>query len=181
MKLIFEIITLVLFFVIYQIYDLNTGVLFVIVAYALFTLFTLLKHKRLSKSHMLAFVLVVLLGGATLLLDNELFFKWKPTVVCWLFALVLLGSYTIGNQNLLQRLGNENFKLPARIWKRLNFAWIVFFIFMGGINLFVAYNFNTTTWVYFKLFGAVGLLLSFMLIQAICLWPYLNEQSNKAS
>lgn len=176
MKLLFEIITLILFFAVYKIYDLNQAILVVIVAYALFTLFTLIKHKRLNKTQILTFVLVVLLGGATLLFDNELFFKWKPTVVCWLFASVLLGTYVLTKQNLLQHLGSDNLKLPNKIWKRLNFAWILFFAFMGGINLFVAYNFDTTTWVYFKLFGAVGLLLSFLLIQAICLWPYINEQ-----
>jgi intracellular septation protein len=175
MKLLFEIITLVLFFAVYQIYDLNKAILVVIIAYTLFTAFTLLKHKRLSKSQIATFLLVVVLGGATLLLDNELFFKWKPTVVCWLFASVLLGSYMFSKQNLLQRLGGDNFKLPDNIWKRLNFIWIAFFLFMGGINLFVAYNFDTTTWVYFKLFGAVGLLISFMLAQVICLWKYIHE------
>ncbi len=175
MKLLFEIITLVLFFTVYQIYDLNKAILVVIVAYTLFTVFTLFKHKRLSKSQIATFLLVVVLGGATLLLDNELFFKWKPTVVCWLFACVLLSTYVFGKQNLLQRLGSDNFKLPDHIWKRLNFAWISFLLFMGGINLFVAYNFDTTTWVYFKLFGAVSLLISFMLAQVICLWKYINE------
>lgn len=181
MKLLFEIITLVLFFTVYQIYDLNSAILVVIVAYTLYTVFTLIKDKHLSKSHIITFVLVVLLGGATLVLDNEMYFKWKPTVVCWLFATVLLGGYVFAKQNLLQRLGKDNFNLPDAIWKRLNFAWIVFFIFMGAINLFVAYNFDTTTWVYFKLFGAVGLLLSFLLVQGILLWPYINEQHKKTS
>ncbi|MFA6037065.1 MAG: septation protein A [Legionellales bacterium] len=181
MKLLFEIITLILFFAAYQIYNLNAAILVVIIAYTGITVFNYFKHKRLSKSQIATFVLVVVLGGATLVLDNELFFKWKPTVVCWLFASVLLGSYVFTKQNLLQRLGSDNLKLPNQVWKRLNFAWIIFFAFMGGINLFVAYNFDTTTWVYFKLFGAVGLLLSFLLIQAICLWPYINEQNTKAS
>jgi intracellular septation protein len=179
MKLLFEIITLVLFFVVYQIYDLKMAILVVIIAYSIITASAFIKHKRLSKSQLATFILVVVLGGATLVLDNELFFKWKPTVVCWLFALVLLCSYVFAKQNLLQRLGNGSLQLPTPIWTRLNFAWIVFLLFMGGINLFVAYNFDTTTWVYFKLFGAVGLLLSFMIIQCIYLWPYISAQNNR--
>ncbi|MGA2654759.1 MAG: septation protein IspZ [Gammaproteobacteria bacterium] len=99
--------------------------------------------------------------------------------MCWLFATVLLGGYVISKQNLLQRLGKDNLSLPDHLWKRLNFAWIVFFIFMGAINLYVAYEYDTTTWVYFKLFGAVGLLLAFLLVQAYFLWPYISEEKKK--
>ncbi len=179
MKLLFEIITLVLFFIVYQIYDLNKAILVVIIAYTLITLAAFIKHKRLSKAQMATFVLVVLLGGATLLFDNELFFKWKPTVVCWLFSSVLLGSTLFTKQNLLQRLGNGNIQLPTHIWSRLNIAWITFLAMMGAINLFVAYNFDTTVWVYFKLFGAVGLLLTFMIVQCIFLWPYIRAEGKE--
>ncbi len=179
MKLFFEIITLVVFFVVYQIYNLNMAILVIIIAYTAMTAFTFFKHKRLSKAQLITFILVVVLGSATLLLDNELFFKWKPTVVCWIFSSVLLISAVFAKQNLLQRLGGESLQLPGHIWARLNYAWIIFFLFLGGINLIVAYNFDTTTWVYFKLFGALGLLLSFMIVQAICLWPYLAAGNNR--
>lgn len=181
MKLLVEIITLILFFVVYQIYDLKMAILTVIIIYAAFSLWTFIKHKRLSKTQLTTFLLVVVLGSATLLFDNELFFKWKPTVVCWLFGTLLLGSRLIAKQNLLQRLGNGNIQLPDHVWARLNIAWIIFLLMMGSINLLVAYNFDTTTWVYFKLFGAVGLLLSFLIIQCIFLWPYISNENKKQS
>lgn len=181
MKLLFEIITLVLFFIAYQVYGLNMAILVVIIAYSIITICAFVKHKRLSKTQMATFLLVVVLGSATLLFDNELFFKWKPTVVCWLFGGVLLGSTFIAKQNLLHRLANGNIQLPDHIWSRLNIAWICFLIGMGAVNLVVAYNFNTTVWVYFKLFGAVGLLLAFMIIQCICLWPYIAAENKRQS
>jgi intracellular septation protein len=173
MKLLFEIITLGLFFAAYQLYDIQAAILVVIVAYTITTVFALIKHRKLSKSQLIAFVLVVVLGGATLVLQNELFFKWKPTVVTWLFAALLIGSQLFMKKNLLQRLGNGSVELPDHIWKRLNLAWIIFLLFMGAINLFFAYQFDTTTWVYFKIFGALGLLFTFLAVQCACLWRYI--------
>ncbi len=130
---------------------------------------------------MAGFVLVVVLGGATLVLDNELYFKWKPTILLWLFAAVLLGAQVFMKKNLLQKLGGQNLTLPDHIWARLNKVWIAFFIFLGAINLFIAYQFTTDTWVYFKLFGATSLLLVFMIIQGICLWRYIAPSKDKIS
>lgn len=174
MKLLFELITLVLFFTVYQLYGIKPAIVVVIVSYTLITAALLIKHRHVSKGQWIGFILVVVLGGATLLLDNELFFKWKPTVVFWVFATVLLGSQLLLKKNLLQRLGSNHLQVPDQIWARLNIAWIVFSVFMGALNLFVAYQFDTTTWVYFKLFGAVGLLMAFFIIQVICLWRYIN-------
>ncbi len=177
MKLLFEIITLVLFFAVYQIYDIKAAIAVVIVLYTLITAATLIKHRTLSKMQFISFILVVIMGGATLLFQNELFFKWKPTLVYWSFASLLIGTQVFTKKNLLQRLGNGQITLPDEIWARLSVVWIIFLSGMGALNLFIAYNFDTDTWVYFKIFWSLGLLFTFMMAQCICLWRYISPKT----
>jgi intracellular septation protein len=120
--------------------------------------------------HLITLVLVLLLGGATLLLQDPLFIYWKPTVVNWAFAIAFFGSQFIGQKNFLQRMLESQITLnEQRVWKNLNFAWVAFFIAMGGINLYVAFNFEENTWVNFKLFGMMGLTFVFVIAQSIYL------------
>ena len=120
--------------------------------------------------------IILVFGGATLLLRDETFIKWKPTVLYWLFAGVLLGASALFKRNLIRRLLEEQVSLPDPVWQRLNAAWIGFFALMGAINLVVAFNFPTDTWVSFKLFGAMGLMLLFVLAQGLFLARYVEEK-----
>lgn len=114
---------------------------------------------------------------------DETFIKWKPTILNWLFGAAFLGSQFIGKKPLVQRMLETNFSLPDGIWGRLNLIWIVFFVIMGVVNLYVAYSFDTDTWVNFKLFGMMGLTIAFVIAQAFYLARYLPEQpeSNEES
>ena len=114
-----------------------------------------------------SFLSILILGGATLLLKNEIFVKWKPTVVYWALAIALLGSQLFSTKPLLQRLGEGSILLPERIWRHLNTMWWIFFLLLGLTNLYVVYNFSTTAWVNFKLFGTLGLTLLFVVLQSI--------------
>jgi intracellular septation protein len=115
--------------------------------------------------------LVVVFGGATLLLRDETFIKWKPTVLYWLFAITLFGSAQFFGKNLIRAmLSQAQMNLPEPLWARLNLAWAGFFAVMGVLNLWVAFNFSTDTWVSFKLFGSMGLMLVFIIGQGWC-WP----------
>ena len=96
---------------------------------------------------------------------TRFFLKWKPTIVNWLFALVFLGSQLIGKKNVVRRLMESKVRLPDPVWTRLNTSWVVFFVVCGALNLFVVYNFDTDTWIDFKLFGLMGLTLVFVLGQ----------------
>jgi intracellular septation protein len=120
--------------------------------------------------------IIVVFGGATLLLRDETFIKWKPTVLYWLFAAVLSGASALFKRNLIRRLLEEQVSLPDSVWQRLNAAWIGFFALMGAINLVVAFNFPTDIWVSFKLFGAMGLMLLFVLAQGLFLARYVEEK-----
>jgi intracellular septation protein len=118
--------------------------------------------------------LVVVLGGATIWFHSETFIKWKPSVLYWVMGLGFWISRAVFRKNLLQTLMGEQLHLPAAVWQRLNFAWIAFFGLMGLANIYVAYTFSTATWVNFKLFGGIGLMLLFTLAQGLYLSRYLQ-------
>lgn len=121
--------------------------------------------------------MIIVLGGATLIFQNELFIKWKPTLVNWAFGIVFLGSQYIGEKNLIRRMMDGNVRLTDEtIWDKLNKIWAIFFIILGFVNLYVAYFFNTETWVNFKLFGLLGLTFAFVIGQAIYLTRYIVEE-----
>jgi intracellular septation protein len=124
--------------------------------------------------------IIAVFGGATLLLQDETFIKWKPTVLYWLFGAVLAGALAL-RRNLVRAMLSEQIRLPEPIWLRLSWSWIGFFVFMGALNLYVAYNFSTDNWVNFKLFGGMGLMLLFVLAQAMVLAKYVEEKDERRS
>jgi intracellular septation protein len=121
--------------------------------------------KKIDTMLWISLVLVVVLGGATVWFQSEAFIKWKPTVLYWTMAVAFWVSQVFFHKNLLQALFKGQIQLPPAIWQRLNFAWIGFFMLMGVLNLYIAYNFSTSAWVNFKLFGSLGLTFVFMLAQ----------------
>jgi intracellular septation protein A len=107
------------------------------------------------------------LNGVTLSLN--------PNEVAGLFGVAFIGSQFIGKQPLIQRMLGSQLELPQVIWRNLNSAWALFFIALGFLNLYVVYHYDTDTWVDFKLFGLMGLTLSFMLLQGLYLARYIKE------
>jgi intracellular septation protein len=149
-----------------------------IVATALQVAFTALISKRVEKMHIITLVLLVVFGGATLLLKDPVFIKWKPTAINWLFAIVFLGSQFIGEKPLVQRMMSHALEIDdSSVWKRLNLAWVTFFIFSGIANLIVAFNFSEEIWVDFKLFGLMGLTLLFVIGQAFYLARFIPSEA----
>ena len=171
-KLLFDFFPIVLFFAVYKYTDdiiLATAAL--IPATCLQVGWTYFRERKIEKMHVVTLVLVVVLGGATVALDNKIFIQWKPTIVNWLFAVAFLGSEFIGSKNFLQRMMEAQIELPKAIWRRLNYMWISFFIVVGFINLYVAFSgqFSEEAWVNFKLFGMLGLTLVFLVLQGLYL------------
>jgi intracellular septation protein len=122
--------------------------------------------------------IIVLFGGATLWLHDESFIKWKPTVLYWIFAGVIFGAAAFG-RNVIRSLMGTQMELPDPAWGRLNASWGGFFLFMGLANLVVAFSFSTDTWVNFKLFGSLGLMLVFVIGQSMMLTRYLDKEENR--
>ena len=134
------------------------------------------RHGKVDKMLWVSLVLVVVFGGMTLAFQDETFIKWKPTILYVVFALSLGFASLILKKNPIKALLGEQMTLPEPVWARVNLSWIAFFLFMGALNLFVAYNFSTDTWVNFKLFGGMGLLFAFVLGQGFMLSKYVEEK-----
>jgi len=175
MKILFDFFPVLLFFVAYKMYGFFVGTAVAIGATFVQVGLFWLKYRRFETTHLVVLAIVTLFGGATLLLDDPIFFKWKPTVAYWLFAAAFLGSQFIGARSITERMMAHVVQAPRPVWIRLNLAWVVFFASMGLLNIYVAYNFSEDTWVNFKLFGILGLTLLFVLAQGVYLARYMNE------
>lgn len=172
MKLLVDFFPILLFFIGYKFFGIYQATMIAIVASFVQIIFYRLKYQRFETMHVISFISIVVLGSATLFFHNPVFIKWKPTGIYWITALVFLGSSLLQSKPLIQKMMEANVVLPANIWLRLNYAWALFFLIMGAINLYVAYYYTTETWVNFKLFGGTGLTLVFVLLQA----SYLTRQ-----
>ncbi len=138
MKFLYDFFPILLFFIAYKTFDIFVATGVAIAASFLQVIGFWLKHRRFENMHLITLVLIVTLGGATLLLQERAYFMWKPTAVNWLFALAFIGSHFIGDKTLVERMMSQAVTVPVQIWTRLNISWIVFFIFMGIANLYVA-------------------------------------------
>jgi intracellular septation protein len=134
------------------------------------------KHGKVDTMLMVSFTIIAVFGGATLILHDETFIKWKPTILYWVFSTTLLFSNLLFKKNLMRSLLHEKIALPAMVWNHVNLAWSVFFAVLGVVNLYVAFNFSTDAWVNFKLFGTTGLMFLFVLLQAAALSKYVEAE-----
>lgn len=146
----------------------------VIVATAAQIIWLAARGRKIDKMLWVSLALVVVLGGATIYFHSENFIKWKPTVLYWVMGGALLVGQFLFKKNGIKSLMGAQMSLPDPVWRKVNFAWIGFFALMGVLNLWVAFNFSTDMWVNFKLFGATGLMLLFVLLQAAYLGRYIS-------
>lgn len=183
MKLLFDFFPILIFFICYKLFGIYYATAVAMLASCLQVIFFRIRHQRYEKMHLVNLAIIMVLGGATLYFHDPNFIKWKPTGIYWLAALVFFFSSFIGKKPLIQKMMEANISLPTKTWYRLNYAWTFFFIFMGTLNLYVAFYYNTDLWVNFKLFGCAGLTLLFVFIQAIYLSKHMVEKTheNKAS
>ena len=175
MKFLFDLFPVILFFAAFKLGDIYVATGVAIGASFLQVAWLKLRGKRVDPMLWASLAIIGVFGGATLILQDETFIKWKPTVLYWLFALVLT-SAAFMRRNLIRSLLAEQMQLPDPIWARLNWSWVGFFAFMGAANLYVAHNFSESAWVSFKLFGGMGLMLAFVLLQALFLSRYVEEK-----
>ena len=178
MKFLFDLFPVILFFIAFKVGDIFIATGVTIAATFAQIGWLLLRKKKIDVMFWVSLGIVVVAGGLTLLLHDETFIKWKPTVLYWAFAIGLGGSSLLFGKNLIRSVLEGQVKLPDPVWENLNLAWIGFFIFMGCANLAVAFAFNlsTDTWVNFKLFGGMGLMLLFALAQGLVLSKYSEEK-----
>lgn len=173
MQALLEFAPLAAFLIAYYAAGLYTATAVLMVAMALLLVVDFARERRIPPMHGLSAMLVFLFGSATLLLHNQRFIQWKPTVFFWLASLAFLASFWIGERTLVQRLLSAalggDARVPQFIWRRLNFLWIAFYALLGALNLLVAFNASERTWVNFKVFGLTIAMLVFVAAQVLWL------------
>lgn len=176
MKFLFDIFPVILFFAAFKLYGIYTATTVAIVATVAQIAWVWFRHRKVENMQWISLALIVVFGGATLILHDETFIKWKPTVLYWLFVLTLIIAELAFGKNLIRAMLEKQVSAPEAIWKKLLAAWIIFFTLMGALNLYVAFGYSTDTWVSFKLFGGVGLMIVFVISQGILLSPHIKAK-----
>ena len=177
MKLLFDFFPILLFFVVFKLDGIYAATAAAIVASFAQIGWLLFRRRKIDKMLWVSLAVITLFGGATLLFGNETFIKWKPTVLYWLFAGILIVAQLGFRKNLVRSMMEQQVSLPEEVWSRLQASWIGFFLAMGALNLYVAYNYSTDAWVNFKLFGGMGLMFGFVLLQAVFLAKHVHDKN----
>lgn len=175
-KNLYDLALAVIFLVAYLIGGIYTATVALMVASPMQVLLFRLLEKAFDKTQLIAMGLILPLGGMTLYFHNAKFIQWKFTIIYWVFALILLGSHFIGEKCIMERMLDTKINVPAAILKRSNYAWSLFFIWFGCLNLFIVYHYSEATWVYFKTFGATAILIVASFVFAFYLSRYMQEE-----
>ena len=175
MKFLFDLFPVALFFVAIQIWDIFVATAVAIGASILQVGWLLARRKKVEPMLWASLGIIVVFGGLTLYLRDRTFILWKPTVLYWLFAVVLSAAALMG-RNLIRNLLSDQMQLPDAMWTRLNWSWVAFFAFMGCVNLYVAFNYSEKVWASFKLFGGMGMMFLFVIVQSLFLAKHVGEE-----
>ncbi|MDG2076571.1 MAG: septation protein A [Arenicellales bacterium] len=187
MQLLFDFFPLLLFFAAYKWYGIFVATGVAIIASIIQVSVHWLRNRRFETAHLTTLGVIVLFGGLTLIFRDDTFIKWKPTIVNWLFAAIVLASLMGQRRTVLEYLLGEKIHLPVTIWRKVNLAWGLFFLVAGALNYYVAFVFRseldpqlrTDLWVNFKVFGLMGLTLAFAVIQMMLVARYIvTDNSN---
>ena len=173
MKQLLDFLPIILFFAAYKLYGIYvaTGVLMAATTAQMAILYFI--DRKLSTMHKVTLALILIFGTLTLVLQDDRFIKWKPTVLYGAMSLALAVALWALKKNFLKMLLGSQLDLPDAVWQRLNVAWIVYCAFMSAINAYVVMNFSTEAWVDFKLWGYVFPLV-FLVAQGIYIAPHLK-------
>jgi intracellular septation protein len=179
MKFLFDLFPVILFFVAFKLFGIYTATAVAIAATFVQIGWVWYRRRKVDNMLWVSLGVIVVFGGATLLLHDETFIKWKPTVLYWLFGAALLIADLGFRRNLIRAMMEKQMALPDAVWRKLLLSWVGFFAMMGALNLYVAFNFSTDAWVNFKLFGGMGLMLGFVLLQALVLAKHVDGKETK--
>jgi intracellular septation protein len=175
-----EFAPVVVFGVTYYIHGIYAATAALMISMAVLLIVDFAWQKRIPTMHGVSALLVFAFGAATLILHNQRFIEWKPTVLFWLISVAFLGSFWIGKCTLTEQLLGaalgESGVIAQRQWRRLNALSVVFYALLGGLNLLVAFNASERTWVNFKLFGLTAATVIFAALQLTWLARHLQPE-----
>jgi intracellular septation protein len=180
MKLFLDFFPIVLFFAAFQFWGIYVATGVAMAAQVATIAYVWATTRKVEPMQWVSLGIILVFGGATILAHDETFIKWKPTVLYWVMGAALAAGQLFFRKNLLKSLMGSQLELPEPAWRVMNWSWIAFFAVMGVLNLWVAFNFETATWVKFKLFGGLGLMALFVVGQAFYLGRYMKPDTPDA-
>jgi len=176
MKFFFDLLPVILFVTTYMLTEsIYVATAVIIPATIAQVIYARVRYGKVDRMLWASLILIVVMGGLTLALQDKRFIMWKPTLLYWVFAAVLALSPLVSKTNLIRAILGKELSAPDHVWSRLNLSWIVFFAVLGALNLYVAFNYSEAFWVQFKLWGGLGLMLVFVVAQAVVLARYAHE------
>ena len=181
MKQLFDFVPGVFFVITLFVFDIYTATAVLMISITLQLVILKLLQKSITKLQWFAFVTIIGFGTATLILRDPDFIKWKPTIINWVFAVVLLIGPKIFKRNFIQEMMQEQITLHLDVWKKLNYLWALFFGVIGVLNILIAKNFPEKIWAIFKVFGILGLMILFVVAQSIYLSRFIENKSDEKS
>jgi intracellular septation protein len=188
MKFLFDFFPLLLFFAALKVYDIYVATAVAIVASVVQVGVHWLRKRDFEVTQLITLAIIVVFGGLTLVLHDDVFIKWKPTVVYWIFAAIMFGTHFIGERTALEHLLGKQMRLPSEVWSRQNAEWSLFFLALGVLNLYVAFYFiphffpnadaktQNEYWASFKVFGTTALTFVFVVVQAFRMAPHAQQE-----
>lgn len=184
MKFLYDFFPLLLFFGAFKLYDIYVATAVAIVASFVQVGFYWLKHRRFETMHLITLGIIAVFGTLTLVLHDDTFIKWKPTLVYWVLATFAFASQWWGNKTMIERMMSAQISMPDIVWKRLNLSWGIFFLALGAINIYVAFYYRLDLdeatrrdiWVNFKVFGLLGITLLFVIGQAVFMAKHMQHK-----
>jgi len=177
--MLFEFFPIILFFAAFKLKGIYTATAVAVTAGFIQLAYVYIKKRKIEPMLLISVLVLAVFGGFTLFLHNEMFIKWKPTILYWIFASTLLIARLVFKKNLIELMLKKQLSVPEKVWNALNYSWVAFFTIVGVLNLYVMYNYSTSTWVNFKLFGLMGCMIVFVILQSVFLAPYMKDLPQK--
>jgi intracellular septation protein len=181
MKFLFDLLPVILFFVGFKLYGIFAATAIAIGTTLMMIIYVKIRHGKVDKMLLVNGAIIGTLGGVTLLLHDQTYIMWKPTVLYWVGAATLLISNLFFKKNFIQQMMGKMLNPPVEIWHKLNLIWVVFLVALGFLNLYVAFNYSLAAWVNFKLFGVTSLMFVFVVAQVAALRKHIIEPADEST
>jgi len=187
MKLVFDLFPLILFFAAYRAFDIFVATGVAIVAVIAQVGWLRIRRHKIEVMHIINLLVIVIFGGATILTENEVFIRWKPTILYWSFSLILFVSQYWLKKPAIHYVMGSQMDLPREAWNKMNLGFALFTLVMGFLNLYVAFVYGQDLapevqrdhWVNFKVFGTMMLTFAFVIGLMLSLSKYLNVEKDE--
>lgn len=187
MKLIFDFFPLILFFAAYHAAGIFVATGVAMAGVVAQVAWLRIRNHKIEVMHIINLVVILVFGGATIYTANDVFIRWKPTILYWTFSVILFVSQFVSEKPAIQHVMGTQMELPAHVWKKINLSFAVFTLVMGVLNLYVAFFYGAgldpqvqrDRWVDFKVFGTTILTFLFVIGLMLALSKHLNVDKDE--